>query len=214
MLIIDKLNKNLLNEYKEKRGLYEDYCFTIKNLVESLLKNKGYKYHITSRTKDLDKLKKKIEQKKKLGKVYRRLGDIEDLAGIRVVFYLEKDKRKFAKELNEEISLKLQFQENTKKSGYRALHTIVSLGPKRKFLSEYKRYKNLKCEIQLTSILYHAWSEMEHDIFYKENEEVKKMNKKNKLKLKSQLLEIMNDHIKQATQKLEKIINQIKNSKK
>jgi len=34
-------------------------------------------------------------------------------------------------------------------------------------LKEYKRYKDLKVEIQIRSILQHAWAEIEHDLGYK-----------------------------------------------
>jgi ppGpp synthetase/RelA/SpoT-type nucleotidyltranferase len=204
-----KTTQKLLNEYKEKRGLYEDYCLTIRNLIESLLRHKGYKYHVTSRTKDLDKLEQKIKQKEKEDKTYRQLNDVEDLAGIRVIFYVERDKKKFARELDKEISVKLQFEENIKDSGYEALHTIVTLGPKRLALSEFERFKGLKCEVQLTSILYHAWAEVEHDIFYKENEAVRKMSRENRENLKVRLWKIMNNYIKKASCELEKVVRHV-----
>ena len=47
------------------------------------------------------------------------------------------------------------------------MHTIVSLSSKREKLVEYSRFKNLKFEIQIRSILQHAWAEIEHDIGYK-----------------------------------------------
>lgn len=34
-------------------------------------------------------------------------------------------------------------------------------------MTEYKDYKTLKCEIQVRSILQHAWAEIEHDLGYK-----------------------------------------------
>jgi ppGpp synthetase/RelA/SpoT-type nucleotidyltranferase len=85
-----KKTQKLVNEYKEKRFLYEDFCLTIRRLIESLLINKGYKFHISSRTKDLEKLGNKIELGWEKGKKYRQLSDIEDLAGVRIIFYLEK----------------------------------------------------------------------------------------------------------------------------
>lgn len=202
--------KKILDEYKEKRHLYEEYCLVIRNLIEGLLVSKNYKYHISSRIKDPEKLKEKIERKARVGKKYKKLSDIEDLAAIRVIFYLEKDKKRFAIDLDKEIDVKLRFEDNAKKWGYKALHTTVTLGPKRLALNEYRKFTNLKCEVQLTSILYHAWAEIEHDIFYKENETVKKMSKDNKVKLKLQLLEIMNSHIKKATYELEKLVNNVK----
>ncbi|MDB5157601.1 MAG: hypothetical protein JWR50_2308 [Mucilaginibacter sp.] len=51
--------------------------------------------------------------------------------------------------------------------GYRSLHIVASLNTDRCNLREYKRYKNIKCEIQVRSILQHAWAEIEHDLGYK-----------------------------------------------
>lgn len=47
------------------------------------------------------------------------------------------------------------------------MHKIVSLSESRTCLSEYRNYKGLKAEIQIRSILQHAWAEMEHDLGYK-----------------------------------------------
>lgn len=43
----------------------------------------------------------------------------------------------------------------------------MQLSEKRLGLSEYKVYKNLKCEVQVRTLLQHAWAEIEHDRNYK-----------------------------------------------
>lgn len=53
------------------------------------------------------------------------------------------------------------------KFGYKSLHYVVSLNKERLKLTEYKRFKNTKVEIQIRSVLQHAWAEIEHDIGYK-----------------------------------------------
>jgi len=57
--------------------------------------------------------------------------------------------------------------EKHKHFGYRANHYIISLDTKRTSLNEYKRFYGLKCEVQVKTLLQHAWAEIEHDIGYK-----------------------------------------------
>ena len=51
--------------------------------------------------------------------------------------------------------------------GYRSLHYVVQCNENRTKLIEYKRFKEIKFEIQIRSILQHAWAEIEHDLGYK-----------------------------------------------
>ncbi|TMR94372.1 GTP pyrophosphokinase [Nonomuraea basaltis] len=51
--------------------------------------------------------------------------------------------------------------------GYLSLHYVASLDTRRAELAEYKRFANNGFEIQIRSILQHAWAEIEHDLGYK-----------------------------------------------
>lgn len=55
----------------------------------------------------------------------------------------------------------------TDKVGYLSVHYFLKLNNKRLALSEYKGYKGLKCEVQVRTLLQHAWAEIEHDRNYK-----------------------------------------------
>ncbi|MGH2511037.1 MAG: RelA/SpoT domain-containing protein, partial [Ktedonobacteraceae bacterium] len=50
---------------------------------------------------------------------------------------------------------------------YQAIHFIVSLSEERTTLPEYAKFKGMRCEIQIQTILNHAWAETSHDILYK-----------------------------------------------
>jgi ppGpp synthetase/RelA/SpoT-type nucleotidyltranferase len=76
-------------------------------------------------------------------------------------------------------------------------------------LSEYRKFEGLKCEIQLTSILYHAWAEIEHDIFYKEAAQMKRLHPKRLDHFRRRMAKIMKKHIKKASSKFEDIMVQI-----
>jgi ppGpp synthetase/RelA/SpoT-type nucleotidyltranferase len=106
----------LIEEYKEKWSLYNDFCITMKNLLVYLLEDRKYKYQISYRIKSIDSLTKKMLKNVAEGKKCKKLSDIEDLAGIRIVFYLQSDKKRFITDLFKEfMPHKLKLEERHKK---------------------------------------------------------------------------------------------------
>jgi ppGpp synthetase/RelA/SpoT-type nucleotidyltranferase len=200
--------EEIINEFQQKKPLYEEFMLAMQKLLESMLINSGYKYQIYYRIKEAEKLKEKIIRKSKEGKVYEKMEDIEDLAGIRIIFYFESDKTRFIKEIKKEITGNLKTEERQKETGYIATHIIASFGDKRLDLSEYKKFKDLKCEIQLTTIMHHAWSEIEHHLFYKN-----KFNTRKKTPMSLHhitMKKILTEHIKKANEEFNRIYRKIK----
>src|SRR5690606_3192277 len=118
-----------------------------------------------------DKLLKRNEKKnyKSISQIY---DDIVDLAGIRVSLYFPSERELLDEIINEifEVKLKKDFPDNThipkytkRFSGYWATHYRVQL----KEHNLTTRYQNTLAEIQVASVLMHAWSEVEHDLVYK-----------------------------------------------
>jgi ppGpp synthetase/RelA/SpoT-type nucleotidyltranferase len=202
-------SKSIIKEYNQQKELYRDYGQAVKNLLESLLSGGQYKYQLSDRLKSLQSLKEKIERKRQTGKIYKHLKDIEDIMGLRIVFYTEADKKKFMTDLRRALGAKLRVEETAKVSGYRSTHVIVSFDRDRTRLTEYKRFRNLKCEVQMTLILNHAWAEVEHDIFYKDGAEIKSLDKEKYLTFKERMEKVMHDHIRKASLGLENIIKSI-----
>ena len=102
--------------------------------------------------------------------------DICDLSGVRVALYFPKDRDKVGDIIKENFTLlevpkifpKKKEPPNYNKlfSGFLARHYRVQL--KDNLLQDtQKRYVNSKTEIQVASVLMHAWSEVEHDLVYK-----------------------------------------------
>jgi len=196
----------IVDEYYRQDILYYDFCAAIRNVIVNLLDQGGFKYQLSWRVKSIESIREKIARNRPQGKIYRRLADIEDLAGIRVVFYLESERRRFLAALMREMTRsQLQTEEHRKDSGYRATHVLVQLGPKRATLNEYRRFAGLKCELQLTSALYHAWSEVEHDILYKRGPRVRSLDGATEMRLKSELNEAMKRFIEPASNLLESV---------
>jgi ppGpp synthetase/RelA/SpoT-type nucleotidyltranferase len=201
----------ILDEYREKSLLYHNFCSTIHNLLIILLDNLGFKYQISKRIKSLDSIKIKMMQNAQKGKIYRRLADIEDIAGVRIVFYLESDKQRFVKALFKEFTPdKLTMEEHHKEKGYRSTHVVLKFGKKRLSLNEYRNFTGLKCELQMTSALYHAWSEIEHDIFYKRDPQLILLDEKSILLLKNELEDAMINYVQGASEIFEEVAKKIR----
>ncbi|PIT87604.1 MAG: hypothetical protein COU31_01925 [Candidatus Magasanikbacteria bacterium CG10_big_fil_rev_8_21_14_0_10_40_10] len=211
---MDKNLKKILTEYRAKKNLYAEYCNVVHVLLENILHSGNYKYHMNSRVKEINSLKEKVKAKKQRGKIYKQLSDVKDIAGIRVVFYTDSERKRFIYSLRNEFEKKIIVQETEKKTGYRSTHIIVNFGNKRIRLSEYKKFKGLECEIQLALILNHAWAEVEHDILYKDDLHLNNLDEKKYSLLKQRMQKVMDNYIKNASNELEEIVGYVKRLKK
>ena len=202
--------KRLVDEFEKKYHIYEDFCAAIYKLLNNLAVQNGYKYQIFYRIKKPKRLAEKIARKEKEGKVYKKLSDVGDLAGVRVVFYLESDKRRFIRDIKREIGSPVVVGKYDLVSGYRAEHLIITLGPERLKLSEYKKFRKLKCEVQLTSILDHAWAEIEHDWLYKDIHGFKEKNPKKYIFIKKKMEYVFDNYVKKTGLEFEKIARRVR----
>ena len=115
----------------------------------------------------MKKTPESLEQKLKDPKLQNiPLPELDDLAGCRVIFYLDSDIQRFIEYIYKEFSV-IKNVPKFSPDDYNGHHLIVHLNQDRLNLTEYSKFAGLKCEIQLTTVLYHAWSEMAHDIIYK-----------------------------------------------
>jgi putative GTP pyrophosphokinase len=163
------MKNTIINNYTKDLKVYSSCRERIVLLIKDLLSESKIQIHtIESRTKDVNSLSKKIDRKNK----YKDLKEITDLVGIRVITYLESDVDKIDSLIRNEFEVdnknsidkrKLE----TNQFGYRSLHIVANISKERCRLSEYKKYKSIKFEIQIRSILQHAWAEIEHDLGYK-----------------------------------------------
>ncbi len=204
-----KFQKKLVSDFIAEKSKYEMFLTTAHKLVEALLIQGNYKYQLHTRVKDPLRLEEKLKRKYLLGKKYKVLSDVEDLAGLRIIFYTESDKNKFIQDLKKEAVGVTSLEEKKKRTGYSATHIIMSFGEKRLALTEYKPFYGLKCEVQITSAIYHAWSEVEHDIIYKDINGLEKINPQKYRKARNKLEEVLEKHIKIASLEFDEIMKDL-----
>lgn len=139
-------------------------------IIETLLQQNDIDYlSVGYRTKSKQGVLEKIERKK-----YKNpIEDLTDISGIRIILYFETDIDKVCNIISNTFNIdKSNSVDNsnrlsTDKVGYRSVHYVCDIGEGRKELSEYEFISNLKCEIQVRTVLQHAWAELTHDRNYK-----------------------------------------------
>jgi ppGpp synthetase/RelA/SpoT-type nucleotidyltranferase len=171
--------KELRAEFEKVRGTYDSFSEKVKELIKGFLEVQSVTVHsVSSRCKTLDSLELKAQKKIDKGSEYADLKAVTDLAGVRVITHFASDVDQIAKIVEHEFnvdfanSIDKRVAQEPDRFGYTSLHYVVELNSERLFLSEYSKFVNVKVEIQIRSILQHAWAEIEHDIGYKANEEV------------------------------------------
>lgn len=156
--------------YRENKDQYESCGAAVSNLLNSLLKQKKIPFQsISCRIKE----EKSFCIKCQSGKYSDPITQITDFCGLRIIGYTNQDVEKICKVIEKEFSIDQQNSVNkgtaleADRVGYLSVHYIACFKQSRYRLSEYKAYKGLKFEIQVRTILQHAWAEIEHDRSYK-----------------------------------------------
>jgi ppGpp synthetase/RelA/SpoT-type nucleotidyltranferase len=124
---------------------------------------------VSSRTKSIDSLRRKLALPEK---TYQRLTDVTDLVGVRIAATFEDTIEDVARLI--ERTYQVDFGHSTDKLrttdherfGYRSLHYVCGV-PDDSGLPPQMRF-----EVQVRTVLQHAWAEVEHDLGYKATEEV------------------------------------------
>lgn len=168
-----------INDYdKELFSTYEAFAKTVRFILEKALlasKNVPRPQSVQCRAKSIDSLRRGLAEAGKLDTQTLEL-DRRDLAGARLIFYTNNDVDLFLTsplirenfEIEEDSTKIHHPTPENKGAQYRAVHYTVLLREDRVGLPEYARFAGLRCEIQVQTILNHAWSETSHDILYKD----------------------------------------------
>ncbi|MGQ4491393.1 GTP pyrophosphokinase family protein [Streptomyces sp. SAS_281] len=133
---------------------------------------------------------------------YTGYGSLTDLLGVRVITYFDDEvdliseliEREF--EIDEANSVDKRALLDPDRFGYLSRHYILSLDPRRESLIEYRQYKGLGFELQVRSLLQHAWAEIEHDLGYKSKGSLPKATRRQFYRLAG-LLEMADEQFRQ-----------------
>ena len=163
--------KRILSEYDERSRHYLALAKRIRAKLTTICNNEGVHVHAVShRVKTRESLLAKLNRP---DVSYGALGDLTDVAGVRVITYYASDVARVAEivqrelVIDEERSIDKGAMLDPDRFGYLSLHYVVSLRERRSRSGRKSSSAGLKAEIQIRSILQHAWAEIEHDLGYK-----------------------------------------------
>lgn len=156
--------------YSQTRPIYQALATKVESILRDVLASASINYYtISSRAKSVESYERKASQDR-----YRdpRV-EIMDNAGVRVITYTQSDATHVAKLVRDVFDILPQHsidkaeELGVDRVGYRSIHFVATLGKKRLQLPENKVLADLRFEIQVRTILQHAWAEFEHDRNYK-----------------------------------------------
>jgi predicted RNase H-like nuclease/ppGpp synthetase/RelA/SpoT-type nucleotidyltranferase len=143
-------------------------------LVTTLLDDAGINYlSVTGRAKSVASFAAKADRSVDGRPLYSDpLEEITDLIGVRVITYLHSDVAAVADLLGDQLRVldDRDMGEETARQGrfgYASRHLLVAVDPTRSAPPAYEPLRRRRAQVQVRTILQHAWAEFEHAIRYK-----------------------------------------------
>lgn len=185
----------LLRQYSLLIAEYIKYKKYMENKIENLLIVNNIKYqNLTSRIKEIESLSNKLNNQDIMSKLEGDIKNLNDLCGIRIVLYDNNNLNKMIGVIRDNFEI---CDYKNKKIDYNANNIIVKTND--------DIFKNLKCEIQLVTVMSHNLIEIGHDIVYKNSQ---KLEKKDKVEYESIV-----DEYKECLEEVYKLETRIENIK-
>lgn len=159
-------------QYNERKPHYERLAVNLKEAIKAFLAEKSIPYlDVLARVKDVDSAYEKISRKD----YDKPFEQIEDWCGLRIICYYHGDIDVICDVLS--IEFDVEEQENTARRltahefGYRSTHLILKPKLSWAVTPNYRGLQDFKAEVQVRTILMHAWAEVEHKLAYKNKEQ-------------------------------------------
>lgn len=180
MITLDSYSEAILHEYQKQLPCFLEAEKQIVKTIGEYLSEAGIRIaFLESRIKAESSLIGKLELK---GGKYKSLADITDILGIRVITFYPDDVDKVASaierlyEVDWEDSVDKRKLHDIDSFGYLSLHYVCQI-PEMPY----------RMEIQMRTLLQHAWANMYHDIGYKSGVEIPKEHIRNMNRLAGML---------------------------
>jgi len=156
---------NYLEWYVDNQDSFKSLLKKVKEILEDIISKRKIPYQdIQYREKNLKKFETKIRNGVHYDPKY-----MQDLSGIRIICYTKSDVLDVCKAIKDTFDV----EDRSKKLGPTEMgytsFTFVSKFTKERMQSseELSDFRNKHFEIQVRTVLQHAWAELEHDDLYK-----------------------------------------------
>ncbi|TDO92043.1 ppGpp synthetase/RelA/SpoT-type nucleotidyltransferase [Halanaerobium saccharolyticum] len=159
-----------VKQFQKQRHNYVNLRAEVEVILREALNENDIVFHsIESRVKSVESFREKAER----DKYSDPINEITDLTGIRIITLFEKEIHQISDIIKELFEIDYARSEDKSdlldadKMGYKSIHYIAELSRDKITTTELESFAGLKFEIQIRSILQHAWAEIEHDRNYK-----------------------------------------------
>jgi ppGpp synthetase/RelA/SpoT-type nucleotidyltranferase len=167
---LSKKSRLFLEQYESDYLKYISISNQLEKLIREIILTTDIPFHlVATRPKTPLSLRLKILEKKYSNPV----AQLTDKLGVRVITYYADgvdqvvDKLIEEFEINHHKSIDKRTALGPKEFGYRSVHIIAKLKGSRVRSPEYSSLAGEWFEIQVRSLLEHAWAEIEHEVVYK-----------------------------------------------
>ncbi len=170
----DSVVASSLAEYNRLLPRLNAASVAIGDAIGARLRDDGLNHHtVQARVKDLASVKEKLDRLTADGrfKYERGLEQLTDLIGVRIITFLEPDIADVATALKGQFSCredddKTSSQRRNGQIGYAGRHLILEIPPGTGPMG-CQQFVGERFEVQIRTVLQHAWAAFEHDIRYK-----------------------------------------------
>jgi putative GTP pyrophosphokinase len=183
--------------YESERGVFSAYTVALEVLLAQLLDKAGIPYvQLEGRTKGVANFVSKLRRKQE--KYVNPLEEVTDLTGLRVVLYYLDDVERVGELIEEQFDVDPAHSGDKGASmdpdrfGYLSVHYVVRPSLKRNSLPEWTTFADLSAEIQVRTVLQHAWGAISRKLAYASVQEAPRDLQRSLNRL-SALLELADD---------------------
>ena len=202
---LDLHSQELLAQYKSLLPVYTQMAEVIPEKLKEFFTEAGIIVAaVEHRVKAEDSLAGKLRLK---GRKYKDIFDITDLVGIRVITFYIDDVDKVASvlerlfEIDWENSIDKRKAHEIDSFGYLSLHYICRIPESAYADPEHPELNKIRFEVQMRTVLQHAWANMNHDTGYKSGVEIPTIYMRNMSRLAG-MLELIDDEFSRIRREL------------
>ena len=195
----------LLAQYHQFLPIYEQMAEVIPGKLKEFFAEAGIIVAaIEHRVKGEESLMGKLQLK---GDKYQSIHDVTDVVGIRVITFYNDDVDKVASvlerlfEIDWENSIDKRKAHEIDSFGYLSLHYICRIPESAYTNPEHPELNQIRFEVQMRTVLQHAWANMNHDTGYKSGVDIPKVYKRNLSRLAG-MLELVDDEFSRIRHEL------------
>ena len=202
---LDPHSQELLEQYNHLLPVYTQMEKVIPERLKGIFDDAGI---IVAALEHRVKTEKSLAGKLKLkGGKYKDIFDITDLVGIRVITFYIDDVDKVASiverlfDVDWENSIDKRKAHEIDSFGYLSLQYICRIPESVYSDPEYPELNRIRFEVQMRTVLQHAWANMNHDTGYKSGVEIPKVYLRNLSRLAG-MLELVDDEFSRIRREL------------